>query len=79
MEMGKVIFSQAFLDEMEDLALVLFKENYFSYQRNADFYVDEIFDFIENDIHTFPHNLTPEKLRHLGSNYIFYKSNTRTT
>lgn len=77
--MGKVIFSTSFLDEMENLALILFKENYFSYQSNADFYVDEIFDFIENDIHTFPHKSTPKKLSHLGSNYIFYKSNARTT
>ena len=69
--MGKVIFSKSFLDEMEDLALVLFKENYFCYQSNADFYVDEIFDFIENDIHTFPHKSSPEKLSYLGSNYIF--------
>jgi hypothetical protein len=79
MEVGKVIFFPSFLDEMEYLAFVLFKENYFSFQSNADFYVDEVFDFIENNLDTFPHKSTPEMLGHLGSNYIFYKSIVRTT
>lgn len=79
MEMGKISFSPVFLDEMEHLSWVLFKEDYFSHQSNANLYVDEIFNFIKNDINTFPHKVTPKKLIHLGSNYIFYHSNARTT
>lgn len=65
-----------FLDRLIEL---LYQFDYFSYRENATLYTYKIYDFIENDIDTFPHKSTPEKLRHLGSNYIFYKSNARTT
>ena len=57
----------------------LYDFNYFSYKENASIYIYKIYDFFENDIHTFPHKSTPEKLSYLGSNYIFYRSNARTT
>ena len=57
----------------------LYQFDYFSYKENATYYIFKIYDFIENDIHTFPHKQTPKKLSYLGSNYIFYKSNARTT
>ena len=79
MGLEKVTFSPTFLDEMEHLVFVLYKENYFSYQSNAIFYVDAIFDFVKKSIHTFPHKSTPNPLLYRGSNYIFYKSNARTT
>ena len=57
----------------------LYHFDYFSYKENAAFYIEKIYEFIENDIHTFPHKSTPNPLLYLGSNYIFYKSNARTT
>ena len=42
-------------------------------------YVNKIVDFTTNEISTFPHKQTPFKLKSLGNNYIFYKSNSRTT
>lgn len=57
----------------------LYHFDYFSYKENAEFYTEKIYDFIHKDINTFPHKSTPKNLIHLGSHYIFYKSNVRTT
>ena len=77
--MEKVIFKDKVLDYFEELVFILFKEEYFSYSENAVLYVDKIVDFIFLEINSFPHKITPQKLQYLGSNYIFYKANTRTT
>lgn len=77
--MGKVIFSSQVLQQLEDLALILFYKDYFSYQSNALLYVDNILEYVENSISTFPHKITSKALLHLGANYIFYKTNARTT
>ena len=57
----------------------LYHFDYFSYKENAEFYTEKIYDFIHRDIEAFPHKPTPKSLVHLGSHYIFYKSNARTT
>lgn len=77
--MEKVIFKDGVLIYFDELIYRLFVEEYFSYPENAKGYVDKIVDFIILEIATFPHKLTPKSLQHLGSNYIFYKSNHRTT
>ena len=77
--MEKVIFKNKVLDYLDGLVYTLFKEEYFSYSENAQLYVDKIVDFIILEINSFPHKITPKNLIDLGSNYIFYKSNTRTT
>ncbi len=64
---------------MEELVLILFDDKYFSFHSNAIQYVDKIFDFVNVNIYTFPHKTTPKKLLPLGSHYIFYKANARTT
>ena len=79
MELGKVIFSDLLNSRFEELVFILFQKKYFSYQSNAIDYVDKIYDFVSKDIHTFPHKKTPQRLLYLGKNYIFYKSNRRTT
>lgn len=53
MELGKVIFSDKTNQRFEELVLVLFHKNYFSYQRNAIEYVDKIYEFINKNIHNF--------------------------
>jgi hypothetical protein len=40
---------------------------------------DKIYEFIEESIQTFPSKKTPKELKNFGQNYIFYKSNQRTT
>jgi hypothetical protein len=75
----KVIFKNKVLDYLDELVYTLFKKEYFSYSENAQLYVDKIVDFVVLGINNFPHKITPQKLCYLGSNYIFYKSNNRTT
>jgi len=75
----KVIFKKTVLDYFDELVFTLFRKDYFSYPENAKLYVDKIVIFISTEIFTFPHKKTPKSLQHLGSNYIFYKSNNRTT
>ena len=77
--MEKVIFKDRVLDYFDELVYTLFKEEYFSYCEKAQLYVDQIVDFIILEINNFPYKITPQKLQYLGSNYIFYKSNNRTT
>lgn len=64
---------------LNNLIYILYKADYFSYVENAIEYKDNIIDFIDQNIQSFPHKLTPLPLFYLGSNYIFYKSNSRTT
>ncbi|MFH6957931.1 hypothetical protein ACHRV1_11020 [Flavobacterium aquidurense] len=77
--MEKVIFKNAVLQYFDDLVYILFKEEYFGFSESAQSYIDKIVNFIISNISSFPHKKTPKSLQYLGSNYIFYKSNTRTT
>lgn len=77
--MGKIIFEQTVLEYFDKLVFTLFVEEYFSYPKSAQLYVDKIVDFIILEISSFPHKATPKRLQSLGSNYIFYKVNKRTT
>ena len=77
--MEKVIFENAVLEYFDDLVYSLFKKEYFGFAESAQNYTDKIVDFVISSISKFPHKKTPGKLRYLGSNYIFYKANTRTT
>lgn len=64
---------------LNNLIFVLYKEEYFNYMENAIEYKDKIIDFIDENIKSFPHKKTPLLISYLGTNYIFYKSNSRTT
>jgi hypothetical protein len=75
----KIIFKKKVLDYFDELVYTLFEDEYFSYSENAQLYVDKIVDFIILKTNNFPHKSTPQKLQYLGSNYIFYKANARTT
>lgn len=77
--MEKIIFENDVLEYFDDLVFTLFKEEYFSYAESAQKYTDKVVAFIISSISTFPHKKTPRTIQYLGSNYIFYKANTRTT
>jgi hypothetical protein len=78
---GKIIliYSKEFVIYLDDLVRILYKKEYFGFIESADFYVSKIYDFVEENIECFPSKKTSIQLQHLGSNYIFYKSNQRTT
>ena len=79
MEKVTIFYKSEVVTFVNELVYLLFKEDYFSYIENAISYKDEIIDFIENNISTFPYRFSPLKLKKLGSKYIFFKSNSRTT
>lgn len=75
----KIIITPKVIDYLDDLVRVLYKEEYFGFIESAEGYVIKIYDAIDENIKLSTHKLTPQKLKYLGSNYIFYKSNNRTT
>lgn len=76
--MEKIVFSQNVLNYFDDLISILFYEDYFSFEENAQLYVDNIVEFIYDSIENFPCKISPKKLKYLGSKYIFFKANSRT-
>ena len=75
----KVIFTPPVIDFLDDLVRILYKKEYFGFVETAEEYVLKLYDAVPENIKSSTHRLTPKSLKHLGSNYIFYKSNNRTT
>jgi hypothetical protein len=67
---------ELFLNKLSD---VLFEKNYFSYLQYSENYVEDLTDFIEQNISNYTHKTTPKKLIKFGTYYFFYKANNRTT
>lgn len=79
MEKVSVKYKTQVTHYLNDLIFKLFKDDYFSYFENSVEYKNKIIEFIDANIAIFPARKTPLRIRYLGSNYIFYKSNQRTT
>ena len=75
----KVVFTPHVIDFLDDLVRVLYKKEYFGFVETAEEYVAKIYDSVPENIKLGAHKLTPKSLKYRGSNYIFYKSNRRTT
>lgn len=74
-----MILQQNVREYLENLIRILFENDYFGFEESAQIYVSKIYDFIEFDIINFPYKISPEKLKHLGTKYAFYKANENTT
>lgn len=74
-----VVLQENVIAFLENLILILFEKEYFSFEEPAQIYVSKIYDFIEVDLINFPHKKTPKEFIHFGSNYAFYKANNQTT
>ena len=79
MEEIKLIISNDASLYLDELIEILYKNNYFGFLESSVIYVTRIYEFIDENIVNFPSKKTPSKLSKLGSNYIFYKINQRTT
>ena len=75
----KIIFTPHVIDFLDDLVRVLYKKEYFGFVETAEEYVSKIYDAVLENINLRTYKSTPQKLKYLGSKYIFYKSNNRTT
>ena len=79
MEKVKIEILPEVIGYLNQLVATLFYKEYFGFEDSAQFYVQKIYDFIENDLINFALKTTPKKLKKFGSNYVFYKPNNRTT
>ncbi|GEC72552.1 hypothetical protein SAMN05443543_101442 [Flavobacterium flevense] len=75
----KIIITPKVIIYLDDLVQILYKKEYFGFIESAEDYVSKIYDILDENIKLSTHKTTPQKLKYLGSNYIFYKSNKRTT
>lgn len=75
----EVIFTPSVISYLNDLVIILYKEEYFGFIESAEEYVDAIYDAVPERIKKSPHKKTPKLLKYFGSEYIFYKPNKRTT
>ncbi|MCD0467939.1 hypothetical protein [Flavobacterium sp. ENC] len=75
----EVVFTSGVILYLDDLIITLYKKEYFGFIESAEEYVSNIYDAVPERIKKAPHKKTPETLRYLGSNYIFYKSSSKTT
>jgi hypothetical protein len=75
----EIIISPPVIAYLNDLVIVLYKKEYFGFIESAEDYVSKIYDAIEYSLKAGVYKSTPTTIQFLGKNYIFYKSNTRTT
>ncbi|MBP4136616.1 hypothetical protein [Flavobacterium geliluteum] len=78
---GKIVvfFTPDVIRYLDDLVRVLYKKEYFGFVESAEEYVSAIYDVIPERVKKIPHKKSPHSLQYLGSQYVFYKTNTRTT
>ena len=75
----KIYYKPVVVNYINDLVFQLYEKEYFGFLENAIEYKDKLLYFINENIAIFPRKLTPLTNAHLGSYYIFYLSNKRTT
>lgn len=75
----KVIFTPHVIDFLDELVFILYKKEYFGFIETAEEYVSKIYDAVPENIKLSTHKVSSNNLKYLGANYIFYKSNNRTT
>ena len=75
----EVIFTPHVIDFLDELVRLLYKKEYFGFIETAEEYVSKTYDSVPENLRLSTRKQTPQKLRNLGSHYIFYKANNRTT
>jgi aromatic ring-opening dioxygenase LigB subunit len=75
----KIVFTPHVIYFLDDLVYILYKKEYFGFIETAEEYVSKIYDAVPEKIKHKIHKSTPQKLQYLGSHYIFFKANARTT
>jgi hypothetical protein len=74
-----IYFENEVIDYLNNLVFELYDNEYFGFIDSSEIFADKLIDFIFDSISIFPARKTPIEIQYLGSNYIFYKSNQRTT
>ena len=79
MEKINVYYKQEVALYFNQLIFELYEKEYFGFLEDAIDYKNKIIDFIDKNIGSISFKNTPLPLISLGSYYIFYNSNKRTT
>lgn len=74
-----IVYSDRFIESTDDLIRILYIKNYFGFLEDAENYVDRIYDFIRDNITTYPARISPADLQKYGEKYLLYIPNTNTT
>lgn len=78
--MGKiVIFSEEVSDKLEEIAEILYKNHYFGFIEDTDFYVEKIHNYVYDNVDKPISKLSPKSFQKFGELYIKYKANENTT
>lgn len=75
----KVIFTPKVIADLDNLVQILYKREYFGFIESAEEYVSRIYDAATERCQLDIHKMAPKNISYLGTYYIFYKSNKRTT
>jgi hypothetical protein len=74
----EIIFSENVKIYLDELVIILYKDEYFSFLADAEDYVVRIVDQITNDLKKIRHFDTPKQYRFFGKYYIKIKGGNRT-
>lgn len=74
-----IVYSSVFLESTDKLIRILYTKSYFGFIEDTENYVDRIYDFIRDNIVTYPAKDTPIELQEYGNKYIIYRANQGTT
>lgn len=78
--MGKiVIFSDEVSDKLDEIAEILYRNQYFGFVEDADHYVEKIHNYIYENIDKPILKISPKKFQKFGNFYFKYKANENTT
>ena len=75
----EIIYSQNFIDYVDELTLVLYRLKYFSFIESSYHYTDKIYDFVDENIDKPISRQSPKAFQKFGAFYMKYKANENTT
>lgn len=67
---GEIIFSNIFITQLDDLAIVLYRKNYFSFIEDIDNYIDKVYDFLILNIEKPISKKSPKKIKNNGNKFM---------
>lgn len=74
----KIIFSKEISIQLDEIARILYKKNYFGFLEDAFFYVEKIYYFINENLDKPISKNSPEKFKKYGNKFIKYRANNHT-
>lgn len=76
--MEEIVITAEVTDVLEELVYILYKKEYFGFEESAVDYVNNIYDFIYNELPNTRHRKTPKALLRHGNYFVKYSAGKRT-